>query len=410
MSYVIIGNSAAAVGCIEAIRTIDPRGKITVISKENRHTYSRPLISYWLKGDVADDKMLYRKPDFYENNKVSVMLGRTAQSIDTRLRQVVLQGGETVPYKKLLIATGSLPFVPKIKGVDGPDIYTFLSWDDAASIKAAAKEGMKAVVLGAGLIGLKAAEGLYKYTKDITVIDLADRILPSILDTDSSAIIKERIEARGVKFILGQSASDASDHVLTLSSGEKLNYDMLVVAVGVRPNITLAQNANIAVEKGIITDKQQMTNYKDIYAAGDCTQSYDITTGSERVLALLPNAFMQGRIAGFNMAEGGGDYKNAIPLNSIGFFGSQIMSAGSYAGEEVDCRSEKGYKKLFVKDGFLKGFILIDDVDRAGIYTRLIRETIPLETVDFELLKCNPQVAVLSADLRHKAFEGGKIK
>ena len=404
--YVIIGNSAAAIGAVQGIRSVDTEGMITVISDEPYHTYSRPLISYWLEGKVVDEKIYYREPDFYEKNNVMTMFGVRATAIGGGY--VTLDNGGKVAYDKLLIATGSKPFVPPMKGLDTVDYFTFMNWDSAKAIKEKVKENTKVLIIGAGLIGLKAAEALYHLNADITVVDLADRILPSILDVRVGQIMQKHIEDKGTKIILGASVEEFSGNTAKLTNGDTVDFEILIVAVGVRPNTELVADAGGKVEKGIVTDLQQQTTIPDVYAAGDCTLSHDSSSDSEKILALLPNAFMQGEIAGKNMAGQMCLYLNAIPMNAIGFYGLHIITAGSYEGEEYvteDAEKER-YKKLIFKDGKLKGFILMGDVDRAGIYTSIIREQIPLSDVDVELLKDHPQMMLFGKARRDEKLAG----
>jgi NAD(P)H-nitrite reductase large subunit len=161
------------------------------------------------------------------------------------------------------------------------------------------------------------------------------------------------------------------------------------------------------VNRGVVTDDYCRTTLPDIYAAGDCAESYDITAEESRVLALLPNAYMQGECAGINMAGGEKQYTKAIPMNAIGFFGLHIITAGSYTGMEYISKGENSYKKLITKDGLLKGYILVGDVARAGIYTALIKEQKPLNSIDFDLIKDKPQLMAFSRVEREKML-GGK--
>lgn len=392
MNYVIIGNSAAAVGTIAGIREFDSTGNITVISDEKYHTYSRPLISYWLQGKVTDKNIMYREADFYEKNGVTPILGKRVTKIDTENKAVVLEDGLSVPYDKLMVATGSKPFVPPMNGLDKVHYHTFMSYDSAKAIRAEAKDGMRVLIIGAGLIGLKAAEALSAYNAKITVVDMADRILPSILDVRAGVKMQKHIESQGVRFILGTSAEELSEHSAKLKNGVTVDFDMLIIAVGVRPNTELISDAGGKVDRGIITDLTQKTTLDDIYAAGDCTVSYDASSDCNRILALLPNAYMQGEVAGRNMAGREFNYVNAIPMNAIGFFGLHIITAGSYEGEEYVDEGENTYKKLVFRDNTLKGFILMGDVRRAGIYTSMIKERIDLGEVDIELMKKAPQM------------------
>lgn len=409
MNYVIIGNSAAAVGAVEGIRSVDKNGKITVISDEKYRTYSRPLISYWLMGHVDDDKIYYRGEDFYEKNGVETLLGRRAVNIDPAKKTVTLDDGTRVAYDALLNATGSKPFVPPIKGLEKVKYSTFMSLDSAKEIKAQIHEGMNVLIIGAGLIGLKAAEALDGCGVGLTVVDMADRILPSILDEAAAAKMQRHIESRGVKFMLGTSAQELTEHSALLTNGEKVDFDLLIVAVGVRPNTELIAEAGGKVERGIICDDTQRTTLEGVYAAGDCTVSHDISSGTDKILALLPNAYMQGEVAGKNMAGGEAHYEKAIPMNAIGFFGMHIITAGSYDGEEYVEETETAYKKLVFKDGALCGYILMGDVARAGIYTSLIKEKTSVADVDIELLKEKPQMLMFGKAVRDEKL-GGRVR
>ncbi len=409
MNYVIIGNSAAAIGAVEGIRSIDRDGRITVISDEKYRTYSRPLISYWLMGRVADDKIYYRGKDFYEKNGVETLLGRRAVRIDPAKKLVTLDDGARIPYDRLLNATGSKPFVPPMKGLEKVKYSTFMSLDSAKEIKAQLREGMKVLIIGAGLIGLKAAEALDGCGVGITVVDMADRILPSILDERAAAKMQAHIESRGVSFKLGTSAQELSEHSALLTNGETVDFDLLIVAVGVRPNTGLIAEAGGKVERGIICDDTQRTSLDDVYAAGDCTVSHDVSSGADKILALLPNAYMQGEVAGKNMAGGEARYEKAIPMNAIGFFGLHIISAGSYDGEEYVEETENTYKKLVFRNGVLCGYILMGDVARAGIYTSLIKEKISTADVDIGLLKDKPQLLMFGKAAREEKL-GGRVR
>lgn len=401
MKNVIIGNSSAAIGCVSGIRTVDKDSKITLISDEPHFTYSRPLISYWLKGKVTDEKMYYRNSDFYEKNNCTTILGKKVIKIDPSTKFVVLDDGTNVEYDKLLIATGSSPFIPPIEGLnEAKNTFTFLKWDSVKEIKAAVKKDSRVVIMGAGLIGLKAAEGLHEICQDITVVDMADRILPSILDKKGADFVQRHIETKNIKFILNDAAQSVKNNSITLKSGHILSYDVLIIAVGVRPNTELFKEAGGNVKRGIITDNRQETSLQDIYAAGDCTESFDICTEQSKILALLPNAYMQGEIAGINMAGGDKTFDTAMPMNAIGFFGLHMITAGSMEGQCIEAIDEKNYKKMFFSNGLLKGYILIGDISRAGIYTSLIREKINMEDVDINILKNSPQLLAFNKSTR----------
>ena len=409
MHIVIIGNSAAAVGCIEGIRKNNQEADITVISNETHHTYSRPLISYLLYGKTDEQRMKYRPDSFYEENRVTAVLGKSVVRIDKDNKKVELDDGQIVAYYKLLVATGSKPFVPPMKGLDSVEKqFTFMTLNDAKALEAALFPSASVLVVGAGLIGLKCVEGIRDKVASVTVVDMADRILPSILDAEGSALVQKSIEQKGVKFILSNSVKEFKGNTAFLTNDDILNFDIVVVAVGVRPNVELVKEIGGDVNRGIITDERCHTSIPDIYAAGDCTESYDITVNQHRILALLPNAYMQGESAGYDMVGASKPYDKAIPMNAIGFFGYHIITAGSYDGEAYVSADGDSYKKLVVKDGVLKGYILIGDVRRAGIYTKLIREQVPLDTIDFELIKEKPQLMAFAKAERAKQLAGVK--
>lgn len=388
MKYVIIGNSAAAVGCIEGLRKSDPSGSITVISDEKHHVYSRPLISYYLAGKVKPAHMVYRKAGFYEQNNVNALLGTKALSIDPKAKKVALDSGESVAYDKLLIATGSSPFVPPTQGLDGQrNVFTFLKYDDALGIEKLINPQSRVVVVGAGLIGLKAAEGLAPVAGSVHVVELAPRVLPMILDGQAAAPVQQRLEENGVTFHLGTTVEKVvggeSVEKVILKDGAELACDVLVMGVGVRPNVAEAKAAGVAVNRGIIVDDALRTNVADIYAAGDVTEGVDLVTGERKIMALWPNAYAQGRAAAFDMCGGRDDFDGVFPMNAVGFFGLSVITAGVQGGEGVEVFEKRneatgGTKRFFVRDDRLIGMILVGEVDRAGIYTSLISEKIPL--------------------------------
>lgn len=411
MNYVIIGNSIAAVGCVEGIRSRDKTGSITIVGDEPYSVYSRPLISYLLLGSTDEKRMKYRSDNFYEKNKVKTFLGHRAEKVDGTAKTVTLDDSTVLPYDKLMLATGSKPFVPPMDGMNlVKNKFTFMTLDSAKALGNVLKPESRVLIIGAGLIGLKCAEGIAARVAHIDVVDMADRILPSILDEEGSAMMQEHIEKHNVSFSLSDSVAKFTANTAALKSGRVLGFDILVVAVGVRPNVELAEQAGCEVDRGICTDETCVTTVADIYSAGDCAKSHDITTDADRVLALLPNAHMQGMVAGANMAGGSELYDKAMPMNAIGFFDLHIITAGSYDGEAYITHAPGIYKKLITKDNLLKGMILIGDIKRAGIYTSLIRERTPLDTIDFELIKEHPQLMAFAKKERKVKLAGAKQK
>jgi NAD(P)H-nitrite reductase large subunit len=417
--FVIIGNSAAAIGAIEGLRAVDTETEIVLISDERHHTYSRPLISYLLFGKTDEERMKFRPDDFYTKNNVTTMLGIKVTAIDAKAHTVSWQtveadyGSEAkgeMKYDKLLVATGSTPFVPPMAGLETvPKQTTFMTLDSARFLQENVNEDTKVFIIGAGLIGLKAAEGLSNLTKHITVCDLAPQILPSILEPDPAALMQTWIEQNGVTFYLGDTADRFEGNKAGMKSGKVVDFDVLVLAVGVRANTALVKDAGGEVNRGIITDEFCRTTLDDVYAAGDCSESWDICAEQSRVLALLPNAYAQGATVGRHVA-GLEDkpYDNAIPLNAIGFWGKHILSAGTYTGERIETTDGDNYRLLCrdLEKNRLMGFILIGGVDRAGIDTTMIREKTPLDSVNFNAIKDNPGLIAFSAEARKKKLAG----
>ncbi|MBR5681588.1 MAG: NAD(P)/FAD-dependent oxidoreductase [Clostridia bacterium] len=410
--YIIIGNGTAALGCIAGIRRVDPATPITVISAEAHPAYCRPLISYALEGRAKPEAMNARPADFYEKNGVTVLYGKRAVRIDPEAHTVQLDDGQVLPYGKLCVAAGSTPFVPPMTGLDTvEEKFSFMTMDDMLALDAAAKADSRVLIVGAGLIGLKCAEGLARRVAHITVCDLAPRVLSSILDEEGAALMQAKLEEAGLTFYLGDTVDRFDGNRAVVKSGAEVDFDLLVLAVGVRANTALIREAGGEVNRGIVTDTRMRTSLPDIYAAGDCAEGYDASIGVNRVLAILPNAEMQGECAGENMAGGDCVFDRAIPMNAIGFFGLHALCAGrsltpDEGGETIVERGPGWLKKLYVKDGLLVGFALIGCEERAGIYTSLIREKIPLDTVDFDLLKQAATPAAFSPAVRRQKYGG----
>jgi NAD(P)H-nitrite reductase large subunit len=400
VKYVIIGNSAAGIGAVEGIRQIDKRGTITVITDEPHHTYSRPLISYLLLGKVTEEKMKYRGENFYSVNNCSLLKDITVTEINAKAKQAVLSDGRSVPYDKLLVAAGSSAFVPPFEGLDTvKEKFTFMSLNDALKLDKALDKNKRVLIIGAGLIGLKCAEGIAERVSHITVLDLAPRVLSSILDDEGAGIVQSRLEGKGIEFKLAGGVKKFEGGSAILNSGETIEFDLLVLAVGVRPNTALLKGI-AGIDRGIVINEKSETSAPGIFSAGDCAQTVDVSSGQNKIMALLPNAYMQGECAGINMAGGKKTFSKAIPMNAIGFFGLHIITAGNYSGD-VYAENENGnYKRLFYSNNKLNGYILIGNVEKAGIYTSLIREHTPLDTIDFALVCKKPGLMAFTKEDR----------
>lgn len=409
MRYVIIGGSAAAIGCIEGVRSVDKTGEIILITGETEWNYSRPLISYLLEGKTTRDKMWCRPDSFFTRNGVTVKAGVLATTLDAGDRTVRLSTGERLAYDRLLAATGSRPFVPPIPGLETVErTFCFQTLSDASALAEALRPESRVLILGAGLTGVKCAEGIRGLCAQIAIADLAPRVLPAVLDDTAAAMVQARMEEKGVRFYLNDSAAAFRGNTARLQSGTELEFDVLVTAVGVRPNTQLVADAGGAVDRGILVDGRCATTLPDVYAAGDCAQGYDAVSGEKRMLPLWPNAVLQGETAGINMAGGRADYTQGIALNASGVFGLHMITAGSYEGESFTVQRDGSYKRLVTADGVLKGVIMVGDVSRAGIYTDLIRKKKPLSEIDFDLIRESPQLMAFSQKGRRVQL-GGEV-
>lgn len=417
MKYVIVGACAAGLAAAEAIRKTDTIGSITLITQEEYLPYSRPSISYFLKGKVKENDMALRKKSYYKEKQIDVVTGTKVTAIDIE-NKVIRAGRKGYAYDKLCLCTGSTPFIPPMDNVSGKsNAVTFLDLAAAKEIKRLANAKTRAVVIGAGLIGMKAAEGLVKICKSVDVVELAPRVLPSILDETSAKQVKKHLENNNIKFHLGNTVVKASSKgkqitSVTLKDGAKLNCDLLVLAVGVRPQTLLAEQAGLKVDRGIITDIQTMqTSNKDIYAAGDCTVSTDMLDGSNKIIALWPNAVQQGSVAGVQMAGGDLTTGGTYSVNAIDFFGMRICTCGliNAKGSQYSDKVKKdgdSYKRLVFEGDRLVGYVLINSSRNAGIYTNLISNRVSLDNIQGDIMD-TPNIFMFDKAQRTAKLKGG---
>ncbi len=389
MKYLIIGNGVASIGAIEGIREHDAAGEILVLSEEDKATYGRPLISYYLAGKVKAANMPLRPREFYEHNKVAVRLGCKAVAVDPKAKTVRLEDGENIPYDRLLLATGGAPGAADIPGRDAANVMTFTTWADADRLREVASTATRFAVIGAGLIALKAAEGLAMLGKDVTLV-VRSRIMRIYFDEAAGAMVRRHLQTRGVKF-----ADAAPEAVLTDADGRaravrtsqgEVPADCVIMATGVSPRLELARSAGLDCAKGVLCDVFMRSSDPDIFAAGDVAEALDMQTGRRAVTPIWPSAFEQGLNAGRNMAGAETPYPGTLSMNSIPFFGLGTISVGQTnppldAGFESVVFADEAagtYRKLVFKDDMLVGCILIGEVDRAGLYTGFIQNRIPL--------------------------------
>ncbi len=397
MSYLIIGNSAAAVGAIETIRQNDQKEEIIVVSKEPYHVYSRPLISYYLAREVDTKQMFYREKNFYKNNKVQTILGKKATGIELEKRRVILEDGEQISYGKLLIATGGSPFIPPIEGSWKEGVYTFTTWDDAKAIAEAAKRAKKAVVIGGGMIGLKATESLVMLGIDTTVIELAERVLSLSLDEKGSYLMQKHLKKKGVKVITGNTVAEIVGRAkvagVRLKDGRQLDCNLVVVAIGVVPNTELVDGLSMKVNRGIAVDDKMQTNVPNIYAAGDVAEAKEVLSGEKRVIPIWPIAYNHGSVAGSNMTGNEMVFQGGLSMNSIEVLGLPTISVGITNPPDGNFKiltkydaPKMIYKKVVLRDDIIVGSVFVNAIDRAGIITDLIKNKVNVKSFKSTLL------------------------
>ena len=414
--YLILGNSAAAVSAIESIRSVDPDGTLAVVSPEDFPAYSTPMISYLVKGKVTEDKMPIRPASFYDDNAVDTILGEPAKSFDAEAHTVEV-GPRTIGYGKLLVACGSVPQPAPVEGLAGENVFPFLNLTDARAVLGYIERlrtehpgaPVRVAVIGSGLIGCKACEGLAVAADEVTMLARSASILRSIIDEDASRLAEDALAGAGVDVRLKTQAigfEKDGDRVtrLELNDGSMLDCDIVMLASGVKPNVAMAEAAGAKVEKGIVCDTRMQTTLPDVYAAGDLALSRNSIDGSRRIIALWPNAIAQGKVAGLAMAGAEAEFDGNFPMNSIPLCGITICTAGlKSAGDGMEQTVDVDgdvYTKLVTRDDRLVGFTLINRPEHAGIYTRLIRERTPLSTVDPSLLTNAPRLIDLPAGSR----------
>lgn len=420
--YLIIGNSVAAMGAVEGIRSTDPDRPVTVLSREERHTYSRPLISYLLAGKVDEAGMLYRPEGFYEENDVTPLLGVEAIGLDAGRHIVRTRDGRNLRYGKLLIATGGTPILPpNVEGIDTPGVFTFTSWEDAERIESFIEENEveTAVVVGGGLIGLKSMEALVERGIHTTLVELADQVLSATFDETASQMARHSMERAGVDVrcettVESIQQEDGRVSGATLRCGTEVPCSLVIFAIGVLPNTRVVEDTPVDTDRGILVDDHMRSSEPDVYAAGDVAQARELFSGQKRTIPIFPNAYRQGLIAGINMAGRERSYQGGMAMNSVDVFGLPTISVGltdpddeeEYEILEDLDPDEPAYRKIVLREDRIVGAIFIGKVDRAGIITGLAKQR--LDVSEFKDLLLSEEFGLISlpADYRRHVVSG----
>lgn len=464
--YLIIGNSAAGLSAAASIRKNDRNGIISIISSEKYTNYSKPLITYYLAGKVSLKKIYFKDENFYKENNFRLFLDSRVDSLDENKMLAGLADGNHISYKKLLISSGGKPIIPKIRviedqnklvgsigsnsvssGIDYTDkssdkvnsgkdhgnysgiegIFTLTTLEDAIKLKKYIDENKlkSATILGGGLIGLKTAEAMLELGLQITIIELSDRILSASFDKNASEIIENKIEENKGGIFTNNTIDEiiVSRGKLTnivLRNGKKLATRLLVIAVGVKPNVGFIHDQSIRLNKGILVDDYLKTSMDNIYAAGDVAVSCDRLSNEQKNIAIWPLAIRQGGIAGMNMSGEKVRYHGGFFMNSVEILGIPSISIGlnnldDKANKDVKVFSQFNpekyiYRKVTIRNDKVVGIILVGNIERAGIYCGLISNEIDISGITGNVAREDFGIIQLPADYRKHLVTGEGIE
>jgi nitrite reductase (NADH) large subunit len=388
---VIIGNGMAAARLAEEIssRALG-RYAIAVVGEEPRLAYNRVLLSSLLADEVETAELELKSARWWHDRGVTLVYGCPAVAIDAAIRRVRLANGVTLPYGRLVLATGSRPIRLPVPGAELKGVMTFRDIADVDALRKAAKDGTRAVVIGGGLLGLEAAHGLAKAGAAVTLVHLMDRLMERQLDPCAAGMLKSEVEARGVT-VLTEAETARIDgrgkvEAVVLRDGRRIAADLVVFAIGIRPNVDLACTADLAVNRGIVIDDTLSTNHAGIHAIGECAEHNGTSYG------LVEPAYEQARVLARRLAgDEAARYGGSVLATNLKVSGVNVFSAGDFLGrpgaEEI-VLTDPGlgtYKKFVIADGRLVGAVLCGDTGDGPWYLDLIRAGAPIAGVRHDL-------------------------
>lgn len=377
---VLVGNGMAGIRAIEELLKVDAdKYDITVFGAEPHPNYNRIMLSPVLAGDKTIDDIILNSVEWYEENGITLHSNDAVSRIDRIANKVITESGKEVEYDRLLLATGSNPFIIPVPGADLDGVIGFRDIADVDSMLEAAKHHKKAVVIGGGLLGLEAANGLMLNGMDVTVVHLLDSLMERQLDKPASALLKASLEERGLTFLMeAQTASIEGDgrvRAVRFADGSEVEADLVVMAVGIRPNMALAQSAGIYCDRGVVVNDTMQTFDPKIYAVGECVQHRDVCYG------LVAPLFDQAKVVANHLAQVGSKrYEGSVTSTKLKVTGIDLFSAGDFNEEEGDEAmvlqdpSSGTYKKLVIRDNKVKGAVLYGDTIDGTWYFQLLRE------------------------------------
>ena len=339
MKHIILGNGPAGVVAAETLRRVAPADDILLVGNEDEPPYSRMAIPYLLEGNIDEAGTYLRKTaGHFASLRIEQRRGRVV-AVNTEKQTILFEDGHFESYDRLLIATGSHPVRPPIPGIDLPEAQTCWTLEDARAIAARAQPGSRVLQLGAGFIGCIIMEALVKRGVHLTVVEMGDRMVPRMMTSEAGGMIKRWVEKQGVNVVTKAGVDriekgQNSPLTVTLTTGEQLECDLLIVAAGVAPNVAFLEGTAVHVAKGILVDATMQTSVPGIYAAGDVAEAPDLFSGRHLVSAIQPNAVDQARIAALNMAGQPTEMKGVLAINVLDSMGMISSSFGEWQGVE----------------------------------------------------------------------------
>lgn len=388
MRYLILGASAAGINAAKTIRELDSAGEITVISKDEQ-VHSRCMLHHVISGERSLEKATFVEADFFERYKVRWLAGREAITLDTADKKVKLSNGEEERYDRLLIATGASSVLPPVENLArGKQVQSLRDLADARAIARMAGETGTVAVIGAGLVGMDAAYALARRGVKVSVIEVAEQLLPLQLDRRAAEKYEQLCRQHGMEFFFNEMVEsvvlDVQDNVmgLKLKSGKTVPCGMVVMAAGVRPNIEFLAGTPVETGRGVKVNEYQETSVAGVFAAGDVCESRETFTGKVMPTPIWPAAVKQGQVAGSNMAGVPKRMEDNFAFqNAMTFFGLPTVSFGFVTPPDASYRElidedANAYKKVILRDGRIKGAVLQGDITGAGLLAALIKEEI----------------------------------
>lgn len=382
MRHVILGNGPAGVVAAETLRQLAPRDEIVLVGAEREPPYSRMAIPYLLMGHIGEQGTYLRKDaDHYTRLNIQLLQDKAVR-LDDRARTVALDGGRSLSYDRLLIATGSHPIRPPVPGIDAPGVHACWTLDDARAIAQKAGKGKRVLQVGAGFIGCIIMEALAERGVQLTVVEMGDRMVPRMMTPRAGTMIRRWVEGKGVRVITGAKVDriDAGAPLKAqLSTGDTIETDLIIASAGVRPNTEFLQGSRVKVGQGVLVDNSMRTSVPEIFGAGDVVEAAEFGTGRGFVNAIQPNAVDQARVAALNMLGRSMQSQGAMAINVLDTLGLISSSFGQWSGvpggdgvEEVDDGAYRYLSLQFERD-VLVGATAIGLTQHVGVLRGLIQ-------------------------------------